>query len=264
MKTVVITGSTRGIGYGLADSFLALSCQVVVNGRSQAGVDRAVSELAGRYGSERVLGFTGDVISYENMQGLWDTARTHFGKIDIWINNAGIANPLAKFWEQPPDLIKKVIETNLLGAMYGTSVAMKGMLQQGGGAVYNLEGYGSNGGSRMVEGLELYGSTKAGLRFFDDALFREAEGTTVITGAIQPGMVATQMLSSQYEGKPQDWERARRIFNIIANRVETVTPVLAQKILENTKNGARISFTSRGQILLRFLTAPFVKRKVFD
>lgn len=263
MKIVAITGSTRGIGYGLADSFLALGCAVTVNGRSQASVDRAVSELAGRYSPERVFGYAGDVLAFENVQAFWDAVQARFGRIDIWINNAGIANPLSKFWDQSPQLIQEVLETNLLGAMYGTVVAMRGMIQQGSGALYNMEGYGSDG-RRMVEGMALYGTTKAGLRFFDDSLFEEAKSTPVITGAIRPGMVATKMLTRQYEGKPQDWGRAKRIFNVIANRVETVTPVLAKRILENTKNGARISFTSQGQIMLRFLTAPFVKRNVFD
>jgi short-subunit dehydrogenase len=126
-----------------------------------------------------------------------------------------------------------------------------------------MEGFGSNGG-RMVRGLGLYGASKAALRFFDDALFQEVEGTSIIAGALQPGMVITGMITDQYQNRPEDWKRAKRIFNIIANRVEDVAPWLVERMLQNTKNGVRFAYTSPTKIMLRFLTAPIIKRKVID
>jgi len=263
MKNIVITGSTRGIGFGLADAFLALGCRVVVSGRSQAGVDAAVKHLTTRHPVERVIGTVCDVSVFEQIQALWNNAKAHTGQIDIWINNAGLSQPIKNFWEHQPAEIQNVIVTNLTGAMLGSAVAMRGMLAQGYGAIYNMEGYGSSGG-RMVKGLGLYGTTKAGLRFFDDALMDEAASTPVIIGAIRPGMVITDMITSQYQNKPEEWQKASRIFNIIADRVETVTPWLAQKVLENQKNGVRIAWGSSAKITWRFLTAPFVKRKVIE
>ena len=61
MTTVVVTGSTRGIGYGLAREFLARGCAVMVSGRGQAAVDKAMSELSEKHGAERVKGFACDV-----------------------------------------------------------------------------------------------------------------------------------------------------------------------------------------------------------
>ena len=75
-------------------------------------------------------------------------------------------------------------------------------------------------------------------------------------------MVITDMITTQYTGQPQAWERAKRIFNIIAERVETVAPWLAQKVLENQKSGAVLSYSSSIKIMGRFLTAPFNKRKI--
>ena len=68
MKTVVITGSTSGIGYGLADSFLASDCSVVISGRSEKNLDRAVTQLVKNHGPERVFGFRCDVTDFN--QGL--------------------------------------------------------------------------------------------------------------------------------------------------------------------------------------------------
>lgn len=185
MKTIVITGSTRGIGYGLADAFLDLGCAVTVSARSPDGVKNAVDNLGAKHDAHRVFGHRCDVTDYDQVQALWDTALEHWEKIDIWINNAGMANPQMAFWEQPPERIQAVVQTNLVGAMYGAKTAIRGMLQQGFGALYNMEGLGSDG--RKVEGLTLYGSTKHGLRYLTDALVQETQGTSVLTGALSPG-----------------------------------------------------------------------------
>ncbi len=72
MKTVVITGSTHGIGYGLADALLERSCNVVVNGRRQASVDEAITGLSARHGAERVSGFPGDAADFNQIQSLME------------------------------------------------------------------------------------------------------------------------------------------------------------------------------------------------
>ena len=263
MKVIVITGSTRGIGYGLAYSFLALGCAVTVSGRTQEAVDKAVAQLSAKHGEDRVFGHPCDVTDFEQVQALWNAAQARFDKIDIWINNAGLGNPQMDFWELPAEEIQAVVSTNLIGAMYGTKVALSAMLEQGFGAVYNLEGLGSDG--RKVEGLALYGSTKAGLRYLDECLAKEIEGTPVLVGALRPGMVITDFVTRQFEDRPpEEWERAKRMFNILADRVETVTPWLAQQVLANDKNGVCISWLSRWKVMGRFLTARFRKRNLFE
>jgi hypothetical protein len=77
-------------------------------------------------------------------------------------------------------------------------------------------------------------------------------------------MVITDLVTRPYEGHPEDWERARRIFNILADRVETVTPWLARQVLANDKTGVRITWLTRGKVIGRFLAAPFRQRDVFE
>ncbi len=262
MKIVVITGSTRGVGYGLADSFLALGCAVTVSGRTQAGVSAALDKLCTKYEAERVLGHPCDVTSYEQVQKLWDAAQARFGRIDIWINNAGMSNAPANFWDQPPELVRDVVSTNVIGTMYGCRVALRGMLAQGSGSLYNLEGLGSDG--RHVKGLALYGSTKHALRYLDEALAQETRGTPVVVGALLPGMVITDLLTGQYQGRPEEWKKVKPIFNILSDRVETVTPWLARRALENHTTGARIAWSNSFKMMGRFLMAPFKKRNVID
>jgi NAD(P)-dependent dehydrogenase (short-subunit alcohol dehydrogenase family) len=260
-RSIVITGSTRGIGYNLAAAFLERGCAVTISGRAQESVNEAVTKLGVRYNSELIHGFHCDVRDYLQVQRLWENAKSHFGRIDIWINNAGIATPMMKFWELSPEQCDDVVQTNIIGTMYGTRVALNGMLEQGSGALYNLEGFGARG--RSMHGMTLYGSTKACVHFINRSLAQETEWTPVITGAIAPGMVITDMITRQFEGRAEELEKSKRILNIIAERAETVAPVLARKILENQTNGITIAYSSSARTVLKFLTAPFKKRDLF-
>ena len=77
-------------------------------------------------------------------------------------------------------------------------------------------------------------------------------------------MVNTRLITEQYEGYPEEWERVKGIFNILSDRVETVTPWLAKKILTNKKNGITIAWLNQWRLIGRFITAPFHKRHIYD
>lgn len=258
MINVVVTGSTRGIGYGLADAFLELGCRVVVNGRSSSSVDQVVEKLAVKYGADRLHGFAADMADLSQVEALWATAVSQFGQVDIWINNAGLGHDMLPMWQLPPERIKTIVDTNILGLMYGSRVAIQGMLAQGHGQLYNMEGAGSNGHVR--NGMSVYATSKAAVHLFSQALIQETVGTAVQVGTISPGMVVTDLLLDPMQADPEIFARSQRIFNILSDRVETVTPYLARKILENDKPGAHIQWLTRPKIIWRFLSAPFGKR----
>ena len=260
MKTIVITGSTKGIGLGMCENFLQRGHQVVISGRKQADVEQVVAELQRTYSGERVFGKACDVGKFEQVQALWDASQDRFGQIDIWVSNAGQANTLMDFWESPVELIDSVVGANVLGQMYSAKVAITEMLKQGFGALYIMEGKGSKGD--VMPGMTLYSTTKRGGNYLFDALTAELKDKPVIVGSLHPGMVVTNLLTDQREADPKSWERNKKIFNILAERVETVTPFLVEKILTNTKNGAKISFSSSLKIFWRFLTAGITKRDV--
>ena len=263
MKIIVITGSTRGIGFGLAEQFLEAGHGVVISGRYRESVDKAVDKLQASFPGAEILGLPCDMTEFGQVKNLWDKAVERFQKVDIWINNAGIAQAQTDFWDLTPEQIQTLVKTNITGAMFGAKVALAGMLQQGGGAFYNMEGLGSDG--RQVEGLTLYGTSKRALNYLTNSLISEVKGSDVIVGALSPGMVLTDLILKRYEGKsPEEWESARKIFNILADRVETVTPYLAGQVLKNQKNGARIQWLTGGKAFWRFLTARFNKRDLFE
>ena len=235
---------------------------MTISGRSRPNLDSAYIILAKKFGESRILAHLYDVKSYDQVVGLWDAAKEKFSRIDIWINNAGTGHPETMIWDYSPDIIDKIVATNITGALYGFKVSLKGMLQQGFGSVYNMEGLGSSG--PVIKGLALYAATKSALAYLTTAAAKEVKSTTVIFGGLRPGMVATKLITDQYAGHPEEWQRSERIFNILSDRVETVNPWLAKKVLANKKNGVRISWLTRFKIMMRSLKSPFYKRKVFS
>lgn len=261
IRKIVITGSTRGIGYGLAEAFLRAGCAVLISGRTQTNADQAAAKLAATYGTDRVASQACDVTVFEQVQALWAAAQAKWGRVDVWINNAGYAPQDLPLYELPPALVRNTIDTNLTGALFGTQVAAKGMLAQGGGFIYNVEGFGSTG--QVRRGMAPYGSSKAAIYYLTKALVADLKDTPVKVGTFSPGMVTTDLLTDPYAGRPADWQRAKRIFNILADTVETVAPWLVQRMLTNKRTGERIQWLTPARLYWRFLTAPFNKRDLF-
>lgn len=262
MKTVVITGSTRGIGNGLANAFLSLGCKVCVSGRTEVGVAAAVGTLTSEYGENNLVGIACDVTEETQLQALWDGVKEQFGKIDIWINNAGVGHPLSDIWHMPIGSIHAVVDTNIKGMIFGSRVAIRGMLEQGEGSLYVMEGMGYDG--RKHDGLALYGMSKYGMNYFFESLVDETEDTPILVGSLRPGMVATEFITDRYTGREEEWEKTKPILNIIADRVETVTPWMAKEILSNEKHGEKITWLTKRKLMGRFLMSRFRKRDVFD
>ena len=86
MATIVVTGSTRGIGLGLVKAFRARGHSVMIISRGAAAVDAAVVEVSAAPGSGDVIGHTCDVSDRDQVQALWDAAFAKWGSVDIWIN----------------------------------------------------------------------------------------------------------------------------------------------------------------------------------
>jgi NAD(P)-dependent dehydrogenase (short-subunit alcohol dehydrogenase family) len=262
MKTVVITGSSRGIGFGLAREFFRRGHQVVLSSRTEAAVARALHRLGGGQESARLLGQVCDVSDYEQVETLWDAAVDQFGRVDIWINNAGIGHKPVATWEIPGERASQIIQTNLVGTLNGCRAVIPRMLAQGVGLIFNMEGAGSDG--KVRHGLGVYGTTKAGVRYLSNALIKDLEHTPVHLGTLQPGMVVTRLITDQYVDDPEGFEQFKPVLNIIAERVDTVSEFLVDKILSTTRNGARIRYLTTPKLLWRFLTARLTRRDLFE
>jgi NAD(P)-dependent dehydrogenase (short-subunit alcohol dehydrogenase family) len=264
-RAIVITGSTRGIGLGMARAFLERGCSVCVSGRSSDAVASALAVLeplaAGHDG--RVLGQPCDVAEYAQVEALWSESTQAFGRVDVWINNAAQTNSRKPVGELPPGELRGVAEANLLGTMNASQVVVREMQRQpGGGFLYNFEGFGSNG--MVSPGMSAYGASKAAVTYFTKCLVRETAGTAVKVGFISPGIVVTDLSMAAFDEDPAARARVARIYNILADTVDTVAPWLAERVLENDRHGARIAWLTTPKAAGRFLGSLFRRREVIS
>ncbi len=261
MKVVVITGSTRGIGRGLAENFLARDCKVVVSGRSAATVNQTVAELAANSPPDNVAGFACEISDAGQLQALWDGAVDRFGRVDVWINNAGVSLPRLPLRDAAVADIKSTVQVNLTGLLLASRVALHGMTAQGAGQIWNMEGFGSGG--QVQPGMCVYGATKRAVNYINKALQKEVADSGVQVCTLSPGIVVTDLLVGDYNTDSPEWEKSKKIFNILGDKVETVTPFLVDGILSASKSGAKVVWLTGGKAFRRFMTAGFNKRDLF-
>ena len=264
MKTALITGSTRGLGFETAKCFLKNGWNVVINGVNEERLDAAAAELRKTGGN--VGSFRADASSPEELRALADYAKEKFGTVDIWINNAGVNQPMKALWELSDDEICSLLDIDLRGTVIGSRIAVDLMEDQpDGGFIYNVEGYGSN--DAMMLGLNMYGTCKRAVTHFTCALAKELEErrSKVKAGRLAPGIMITDFIDGALGGKQKiDLpEKTKKVYNILGDLPEDTAEFLVGKMIVNTANNVRINRLTNGRAAFRFMTAGFNKRDFF-
>ncbi|MEP5763754.1 MAG: SDR family oxidoreductase [Halieaceae bacterium] len=255
MVNVVITGSSKGIGFGLAREFAQRGHNVMLSGSSQVSVDEALLRLDEAALGGKVEGRPCNVTDPQQLQALWDAARGAYGRIDIWINNAGLARTVWPIKDTPDEDIVSMVSSNLLGTALGSKVAINGMLAQGEGKLFNMLGGGSDG--EFFPGMGVYGSTKRGMDYLTNALVKENADSPLIIAKIRPGMIITEGVLREIEADRANFEKSRKTMNALCDTIETVAPFLVDEMLACDKSGSKIRWLSGGKIGKRMLLARF-------
>jgi short-subunit dehydrogenase len=243
---IFITGGSKGIGRGMVVEFLKRGHNVSYTGTSESSVSKSSSGLEGNF-----LGIVCDVRIMKSIETAKDSAISKFGLIDIWINNAGVGQPPKYFSALSEDDIREVIDVNVYGMILGTNVALKEMMEQKHGIVYNMEGLGSDG--RIIPKTIVYASSKRFLRYFSNAANKELQGSKeVFVGTVSPGMVFTNLLMK--DKTPE----GIKMINILADSVEDVTPFIVEKMISGKKN---INWLTRRKVIMKFIASVFKKKK---
>jgi len=190
-KIVVITGSTRGFGYAIAESMLEAGASVAITGRTREALDRALTSLQAR---GRVSGFIMDVREEEQIYRLVQDVLSEFGRIDIWVNNAGYSNAAGMMLDMDPQDALDMFLSNDLGMFRCTQAIMHYMLPLRQGLLVNI--YGNGSFLRPASPTGLYGATKAWVTSFTRSLAKELKGSGVQILGFSPGMLTTDMLTS--------------------------------------------------------------------
>jgi glucose 1-dehydrogenase len=188
-KVAVITGGTRGIGLAIAEAFARDGARIVIASRSAESVRQAAERL--RQVTDDVIGRACDVQSLAQVRELGRAAVDRHGKIDIWVNNAGISAPYGPTIDIAPDRFVEVVNTNIIGVYNGSMVATLHFQSKGAGKIINVVGRGARG---PVPYQNAYASSKAWIRSFTMALAEELRGSGIGVYVLSPGMVQTEML----------------------------------------------------------------------
>ena len=199
-RTAIVTGGTRGIGRAIAERLLGDGANVVVCGRSEAGVERAVRELAETTGGE-VAGMVADVSDLDHVRAFFQFVDERFGGADILINNAGIGI-FAATAQLTPDDWRRTLDTNLTGVFYCCQEALTRFRNRGGGFVINIS---SLAGKNPFAGGAAYNASKFGLNGFGEAMMLDHRYDNVRVCTIMPGSVATDFSP---RSQTEDWKIA--------------------------------------------------------
>lgn len=185
-KNVFVTGSTRGIGWGIAEAFAKEGCHIVLNGRG-AVAEKLIAKIKS-YGVN-CIGISGDIADFSAAGNLITEAEEQLGPIHVLVNNAGITNDklLLRMTDEDFD---KVIKINLGGTFNMTQQVLKKMMKRREGAIINLA---SVSGQMGNMGQANYAASKAGVVGFTKSAAREAAPRGITVNAIAPGFIETEM-----------------------------------------------------------------------
>ncbi|KAG8061956.1 hypothetical protein GUJ93_ZPchr0003g17482 [Zizania palustris] len=253
---VLITGSTKGIGYALAKEFLKAGDNVIICSRSAERVESATTDLKKEFGEQHVWGIVCDVREGKDVKALVDFARSKTKYIDIWINNAGSnAYSYKPLVETSDEALMEVITTNTLGLMICCREAINMMRNQArGGHIFNIDGAGSDG--RPTPRFAAYGATKRSVVHLTKSLQAELqmnEVNNVMVHNLSPGMVTTDLLMSGATTK-----QAKFFINILAEPPNVVADYLVPNIR------AILTNQSMKPTYIRFLTGLKAYSRIFS
>jgi len=184
-KVVLITGASRGIGEAAARAFAAQGAKVVLVARSE---DK-IAQIAGEIG-ENALAVPCDVSRFWEVEQAVAAAVATFGKLDVFIGNAGVIEPMARLADADPEAFGRTIDINTKGVFYGMRAAIPVMLENGGGTIITVS---SGAAYNAYEAWSAYCTSKAGAYMLTRAAHGEYGDKGIRVLGLSPGTVATQM-----------------------------------------------------------------------
>lgn len=182
-KVVVITGASRGIGAAAAVEMAKSGAKVALLARNKDAIDQIAAGIG-----DAAIAVACDVADADQVTAAFDQVVSHFGQIDVVINNAGIIDPIARLGDADADAWGNLIDVNLKGAFYGVQAALRHMPT--GGTIITVS---SGAASNPIAGWSAYCASKAGAAMLTRCLDLEYRDAGIRAFGLSPGTVATQM-----------------------------------------------------------------------
>ena len=203
-KVAVVTGSGQGIGRGIAECFAQEGAAVVVNDRDEARL-REAEQAVGAQGA-RVLAVRADVSQAAEVAQLFQQTREAFGTVDILVNNAAWASPIAHFLDMTEAFWDTVLTVNLKSMFLCSQQAARLLAEQRKpGSIVNISTYGA---ARAQREMVAYDASKGGLEAASRAMALDLAPWRIRVNAVGPGPVATPSFLAVFD-TPEKLERMR-------------------------------------------------------
>jgi len=185
-KVALVTGGSKGIGYGIAEELLKSGVKVAITSRSEAAANKAVESLIG-YGAENIIGMASDVRDLESQQDVVNKVVERWGKLDAFIANAGIGH-FGSIESLSSEQWHETIDINLTG-VFNSIKASLDSLKSTKGYFINIS---SLAGTNFFAGGAAYNASKFGLVGFSQALMLDVRKYGVKVSTIMPGSVTSE------------------------------------------------------------------------
>ena len=213
-KVVVITGGSRGLGRSMAELFIKEGATVVVSSKDKILLDTTAKEI-------KAYAIKADVTKEKDIQKLVDKTIKKFGRIDIWINNAGIVLPHQEIEKIDSKLAHNVFEVNFFGTFYGSREAMKIMKKQKQGTILNIGSMSSLVGRPLSS---IYASSKWAVRGFTESLRLALEPENISVIIVHPGGFKTTIFGDFKPVGYDNWMEPSYVAEKIVSNLKSENP----------------------------------------
>jgi len=201
-RVAVVTGGSRGIGYAIARTLAAAGCNVVITGRNHSALAESASSISRclpKQPAIQIVAEVCDVRSPEAVGSLFAAVKRRFRKLDVLVNNAGVAQPLVPIDQTSIELWREVVDTNLTGLFLCTRAALP-LMSTGGIVVNNL----SVAAKTIFPDFAAYNASKHGALGFTLSLREELMSRGIRVVALMPGAIATDLWQQFWPEAPRD------------------------------------------------------------
>jgi NAD(P)-dependent dehydrogenase (short-subunit alcohol dehydrogenase family) len=192
----IVTGASRGIGFAVAQRFVAEGARVCITGRDATALETAVKDLGG---PDVAIGVAGKGDDADHRAAVVDTVLGAFGPVTLLVNNIGINPAYGPLGSLDMSAARKMLDVNVLGTLGWVQEALRGGLEEAGGSIVNIS---SVSGVRPAPGIAFYGVTKAALIHLTEELAVEL-APKVRVNAVAPAVVKTRFATALYEGREE-------------------------------------------------------------
>lgn len=213
-KVIVITGASQGFGKALAKALKQENALVVISSHDKESLESASKELP-------VDHFLADVTSFENVRKLGEYVVEKYGKIDCWINNAGIQIAPSSVEEVDIKKLHYLFDVNFFGYFYGCQIALSQMKKQNSGVIININ---STAGLDGKPGISAYTSSKFAIKGLTESVRKEVQDLDIKVLGVFPGGMQTDIYKEKYPDDLKDYMEVDSVVEKVMVNLKSENP----------------------------------------